>query len=130
MSYRLNFLLQVLDGDPWHRNLLRFALNEENPLMEDTMVILTASMATPWSIASSLESWANILEEHISRLKLSPEYIGKCKKRVLRRFQESYTRTSQFRRSQCAPRGTQGMRITLRFEVLRGLYENDISMLK
>ncbi|XP_003739183.1 cytoplasmic dynein 1 light intermediate chain 1 [Galendromus occidentalis] len=78
----------VLDGDPWHRNLLRFALNEVNPLMEDSMVVLTASMATPWSIASSLESWANILEEHISRLKLSPEYVGKCKKRILRRFQE------------------------------------------
>ncbi|XP_022688383.1 cytoplasmic dynein 1 light intermediate chain 2-like isoform X2 [Varroa jacobsoni] len=78
----------VLDGDPWHRNLLRFALNEENPSMQDTMVVLTASMAVPWSIASSLEAWANLLEEHISRLKLNPEYVEACKKRILRRFQE------------------------------------------
>lgn len=78
----------VLDGDPWHRNLLRFALNEDNPTMADTMVVLAASMASPWTISSSLESWANILEEHITRLKLNPEYVEGCKKRILRRFQE------------------------------------------
>lgn len=76
----------VLDGDPWHRNLLKFVLTEET--LEDTTVLLTASMTTPWSLLDSLQSWATVLEEHLSRLRLPPSTVEKNRLRVLRRFQD------------------------------------------
>ncbi|XP_037287432.2 dynein light intermediate chain [Rhipicephalus microplus] len=76
----------VLDGDPWHRNLLKFVLTEET--LEDTTVLLTASMTTPWSLLDSLQSWATVLEEHLSRLRLPPSTVEKNRLRVVRRFQD------------------------------------------
>lgn len=76
----------VLDGDPWHRNLLKFVLTEET--IENTTVLLTASMTTPWTLLDSLQSWATLLEEHLTRLRLPPSTIEKNRLRVLRRFQD------------------------------------------
>ncbi|KAG8179940.1 hypothetical protein JTE90_025264 [Oedothorax gibbosus] len=78
----------VLDGDHWHRNLLRYVLNEET--FSNTTVLLTASMSEPWDIMESLKNWTQILEEHIQRLRLPPEFLEEHRKRVLKRF-EDYT---------------------------------------
>lgn len=56
----------VLDGDPGHVNLLKYALNENN--FAHTLVILTVSMATPWSWKEHLEHWVKILSEHVNNL--------------------------------------------------------------
>lgn len=86
--YKINILsdqthagVWVLDGDPSHTGLLKFAITEEN--FENILVLLVASMAHPWSIMESLNKWASYLREHIDRLKLKPEdrreYEDSCK---------------------------------------------------
>lgn len=71
----------VLDGDPSHAHLLRFALSEET--FPHTLVMFTVAMTTPWGIQDQLQSWASILQDHIDRLKLSADviqnYKQKCK---------------------------------------------------
>ena len=78
----------VLDGDPFHRELLKFALNDST--FGDTTILLVASMTTPWDIIDSLERWAGILESEIkSRLfKSSPDELSSFKRANLKRYQE------------------------------------------
>lgn len=64
----------VLDGDPGHGNLLKYALNEKN--FPHTLVILTVSMTTPWSWQEQLDHWTTILREHVDKLNLSPGTIN------------------------------------------------------
>jgi len=61
----------LLDGDPHHRNLLKFALSEEN--FDDATVALVASMTAPWAIMDQLQNWATLLQDHIDGLALSAE---------------------------------------------------------
>lgn len=58
----------VLDGDPAHTDLLRFALNEET--FQDTLIILTVAMTTPWGVLEQLQHWASVLADHLDKLKL------------------------------------------------------------
>ncbi|XP_056648252.1 cytoplasmic dynein 1 light intermediate chain 2 [Diorhabda sublineata] len=58
----------VLDGDPAHVDLLKFALNEET--FQETLVILTVSMTTPWGILEQLQHWASVLADYLDKLKL------------------------------------------------------------
>lgn len=58
----------VLDGDPGHANLLKFALNETN--YAHTLVILTVSMTAPWSWLDQLQSWCKVLADHVDQLKI------------------------------------------------------------
>lgn len=60
----------VLDGDPGHKNLLKFALNTET--FPHTLVILTVAMTTPWGIMDQLHTWAAALGDHIEKLGLEP----------------------------------------------------------
>ncbi|XP_023234140.1 cytoplasmic dynein 1 light intermediate chain 2-like isoform X1 [Centruroides sculpturatus] len=76
----------VVDGDPWHRNLLKFVLNDET--LPHTTVLLTASMTQPWNILESLQNWALILDEHIDRLRLPQEILEQHRQRILKRFQD------------------------------------------
>lgn len=76
----------ILDGDEYYASLLKFALNEEN--FEDTIVLICASMAEPWKIKDALEQWAEILEKHVSRLKITRERMQEYKESLVRHFQE------------------------------------------
>ncbi|XP_078335550.1 cytoplasmic dynein 1 light intermediate chain 2-like isoform X6 [Crassostrea virginica] len=76
----------VLDGDPSHTGLLKFAITEEN--FENILVLLVASMAQPWSIMESLNKWASYLQEHVDRLKLKPEDRREYEDSLVRFFQE------------------------------------------
>ena len=58
----------LVDGDLHHRGLLKFALNEEN--FAHTLVLLVASLSSPWSIMESLQRWTEVLTTHVDRLKL------------------------------------------------------------
>lgn len=71
----------ILDGDPGHNNLLKYALNESN--YAHTLVILTLSMTTPWSWVEQLQHWIKILEHHIAELKLEPEEKSQCRQRLV-----------------------------------------------
>ena len=61
----------MLDGDPRHSNLLKFALTESNAV--DTLVLLVVSIAQPWRMLDSLRQWVELLERHIARLNLPAE---------------------------------------------------------
>ncbi|GIY30662.1 cytoplasmic dynein 1 light intermediate chain 2 [Caerostris darwini] len=76
----------VLDGDQWHRNLLKYVLNEET--FSNTTILLTASMSEPWDIMESLKNWSQILEEHVQRLRLPESVLEEHRKRVLKRFED------------------------------------------
>lgn len=56
----------VLDGDPGHANLLKFALNAKR--FPNTLVMLVAAMTTPWAILDQLQSWSRVLGDHIDKL--------------------------------------------------------------
>ncbi|XP_076254743.1 dynein light intermediate chain [Rhynchophorus ferrugineus] len=58
----------VLDGDPSHSDLLKFALNEET--FQETLVILTVSMTTPWGILEQLQHWSSVLADHLDKLNI------------------------------------------------------------
>lgn len=75
----------VLDGDPGHKNLLKFALNEET--FPHTLVILTVAMTTPWGILDQLQSWAAVLGDHIDKLDLTPEQRLQSKKQQVQKWQ-------------------------------------------
>lgn len=75
----------VLDGDPGHTNLLKFALSEET--FPHTLVILTVAMTTPWGILDQLQSWASVLGDHIDKLNLTPEHRLQSKKQQVQKWQ-------------------------------------------
>lgn len=71
----------VLDGDPEHGHLLRYALSEES--FPHTLVMLVVAMTTPWGILDQLQSWATILQDHIDRLKLSSDELQEFKQKSM-----------------------------------------------
>ena len=58
----------MLDGDPRHSELLQFAVNAET--VEHTVVLLSVSMATPWTIMDQLQTWATTLHGHLDSVKV------------------------------------------------------------
>eukprot|EP00096_Caligus_rogercresseyi_P005596 TRINITY_DN2151_c0_g1_i6.p1 TRINITY_DN2151_c0_g1~~TRINITY_DN2151_c0_g1_i6.p1 ORF type:complete len:489 (-),score=103.30 TRINITY_DN2151_c0_g1_i6:861-2327(-) len=75
----------ILDGDPQHSHLLRFALKESN--FTDTTVCLCVAMTTPWNIIDQLHNWASILQDHIDKLELSAERTKTLQSENIRRWQ-------------------------------------------
>lgn len=67
----------VLDGDPGHANLLRFALSSER--FPHTLVMLVAAMTTPWAILDQLQAWAALLGDHIDKLPLNNDTRQQCR---------------------------------------------------
>ncbi|KAH1011965.1 hypothetical protein HUJ04_001230 [Dendroctonus ponderosae] len=81
----------VLDGDPSHVDLLKFALNEENfqtMYEQDTLVILTVSMSTPWGILEQLQHWSSVLADHLDRLKLDIDVRRNRRHLMVKKWQE------------------------------------------
>ncbi|XP_045511723.1 cytoplasmic dynein 1 light intermediate chain 2 [Colias croceus] len=74
----------VLDGDPGHTNLLKFALNEDT--FPHTLVIFTVAMTTPWGILDQLHTWAAVLGDHIDKLDLTPEQKLQSKKQQVQKW--------------------------------------------
>lgn len=76
----------VLDGDPGHTDLLKFALNEET--FQHTLVILTVTMTAPWSILEQLQHWAAVLADHLDKLKLDMDVRQNRRQHVIKVWQE------------------------------------------
>ena len=71
----------ILDGDLYHKGLLKFAVSAE--FLPETLVIFVADMSRPWTMMESLQKWASVLREHIDKMKIPPEEMRelerKCK---------------------------------------------------
>ncbi|CAH1967515.1 unnamed protein product [Acanthoscelides obtectus] len=76
----------VLDGDPAHADLLKFALNEDT--FQDTLVILTVSMTTPWGILEQLQHWASILADHLDKLNINVDVRQSCRQKMIKQWLE------------------------------------------
>lgn len=61
----------ILDGDLYHKGLLKFSL--EAISLKDTLVTLVVDMSKPWTALDSLQNWASVIREHIDKLKIPPE---------------------------------------------------------
>lgn len=76
----------VLDGDPAHTDLLKFALNEET--FHDTLVILTVTMTSSWAILDQLQHWASILADHLDKLKLDVDVRQNRRQHIVKMWLE------------------------------------------
>lgn len=61
----------ILDGDVYHKGLLKFAVSSES--LKDSVAVFVVDMSRPWSIMESLQKWTSVLREHVDKLKISPE---------------------------------------------------------
>jgi len=76
----------ILDGDvACSAPLLKFAIKPDT--LENTVLILVASMTQPWSLLSTLKKWITIVEEHIDRLKIDPTHLQELRERLQYDFQ-------------------------------------------
>ncbi|XP_055296541.1 cytoplasmic dynein 1 light intermediate chain 1 isoform X2 [Sitodiplosis mosellana] len=75
----------VLDGDPGHVNLLKYALNENN--FPHTLIILTVSMTAPWSWNEQLNHWIQILSDHVKKLNIPADVQQEAENRLKNAWQ-------------------------------------------
>ncbi|XP_058804730.1 cytoplasmic dynein 1 light intermediate chain 1 isoform X2 [Phymastichus coffea] len=80
----------ILDGDPGHANLLKFALNNER--FPHTLVVLVAAMTTPWAILDQLQFWSRVLGEHIDKLSRETDSFKQmwqdCRQQIMKKWQD------------------------------------------
>ncbi len=60
----------ILDGDLYHKGLLKFAVTAES--LKDSLAVLVVDMSRPWTIMESLQKWTSVLREHVDKLKIAP----------------------------------------------------------
>uniref|UniRef100_A0A4X2KKN0 Dynein light intermediate chain n=1 Tax=Vombatus ursinus TaxID=29139 RepID=A0A4X2KKN0_VOMUR len=76
----------ILDGDLYHKGLLKFAVSAET--LQETLVIFVADMSRPWTVMESLQKWASVLREHIDKMKIPPEEMRDMEQKFMKDFQE------------------------------------------
>ncbi|XP_039192251.1 cytoplasmic dynein 1 light intermediate chain 1 [Crotalus tigris] len=76
----------ILDGDLYHKGLLKFAI--EAISLKDTLIMLVVDMSKPWTALDSLQKWASVVREHIDKLKIPPEEMKEMEQKIVRDFQE------------------------------------------
>uniref|UniRef100_A0A8C5PD06 Dynein light intermediate chain n=1 Tax=Leptobrachium leishanense TaxID=445787 RepID=A0A8C5PD06_9ANUR len=76
----------ILDGDLYHKGLLKFALSADT--IKDTVAVFVGDMSRPWTIMESLLKWASVLREHIDKLKIPPEEMRDLEQQIVKGFQE------------------------------------------
>ncbi|CAH8666194.1 unnamed protein product [Schistosoma margrebowiei] len=79
-----NLSVSIIDGNPIQSYLLKYVMTEDS--FNDQMVIIVVSINEPWKIIEALQKWAEILNKHINKLKLSKEMIKACKSRISKEF--------------------------------------------
>ncbi|XP_012502316.1 PREDICTED: cytoplasmic dynein 1 light intermediate chain 1 [Propithecus coquereli] len=76
----------ILDGDLYHKGLLKFSLDAIS--LKDTLVMLVVDMSKPWTALDSLQKWASVIREHVDKLKIPPEEMKEMEQKLIRDFQE------------------------------------------
>ncbi|XP_053570233.1 cytoplasmic dynein 1 light intermediate chain 1 [Bombina bombina] len=76
----------ILDGDLYHKGLLKFAMDSSS--VRDTLIMLIVDMSRPWLALDSLHKWASVIREHIDKLKIPPEEMKEMEAKMVRSFQE------------------------------------------
>ncbi|XP_008827458.1 cytoplasmic dynein 1 light intermediate chain 1 [Nannospalax galili] len=76
----------ILDGDLYHKGLLKFSLDALS--LKDTLVMLVVDLSKPWTALDSLQKWASVVREHVDKLKIPPEEMKEMEQKLIRDFQE------------------------------------------
>ncbi|KAF7688142.1 cytoplasmic dynein 1 light intermediate chain 2 isoform X1 [Silurus meridionalis] len=76
----------ILDGDVFHKGLLKFAVSSES--LKDSVAVFVVDMSRPWSTMESLQKWTSVLREHMDKLKIPPEDMRDMEQRMVKNFQE------------------------------------------
>uniref|UniRef100_A0A8C9P0E7 Dynein light intermediate chain n=1 Tax=Spermophilus dauricus TaxID=99837 RepID=A0A8C9P0E7_SPEDA len=76
----------ILDGDLYHKGLLKFSLDAMS--LKDTLVMFVVDMSKPWTALDSLQKWASVVREHVDKLKIPPEEMKEMEQKLIRDFQE------------------------------------------
>ncbi|XP_029464055.1 cytoplasmic dynein 1 light intermediate chain 2 isoform X2 [Rhinatrema bivittatum] len=76
----------ILDGDLYHKGLLKFAVAAES--VKEMLAVFVGDMSRPWTIMESLQKWASVLREHIDKLKIPPEDVREMEQKLVKDFQE------------------------------------------
>ncbi|XP_003499738.1 cytoplasmic dynein 1 light intermediate chain 2 [Cricetulus griseus] len=76
----------ILDGDLYHKGLLKFAVSAES--LPETLVIFVVDMSRPWTVMESLQKWASVLREHIDKMKIPPEEMRDLERKFMKDFQD------------------------------------------
>ncbi|XP_075432884.1 cytoplasmic dynein 1 light intermediate chain 2 [Ascaphus truei] len=76
----------ILDGDLYHKGLLKFALSADS--IRETLAVFVGDMSRPWTIMESLLKWASVLREHIDKLRIPPEILRDLEQKIVKDFQE------------------------------------------
>ncbi|KAM9493211.1 cytoplasmic dynein 1 light intermediate chain 2 isoform 2-T2 [Clarias gariepinus] len=76
----------ILDGDVYHKGLLKFAVSSET--LKDSVAVFVVDMSRPWSIMEALQKWTSVLREHVDKLKIPPEDMRDMEQTMVRAFQE------------------------------------------
>uniref|UniRef100_A0A8C4IC94 Dynein light intermediate chain n=1 Tax=Dicentrarchus labrax TaxID=13489 RepID=A0A8C4IC94_DICLA len=76
----------ILDGDLYHKGLLRFAVSAQT--LPDCLAVFVADMSRPWTIMESLQKWASVLRDHVDKLKIPPEDMREMEQKMVKAFQE------------------------------------------
>uniref|UniRef100_A0A6I8Q696 Dynein light intermediate chain n=1 Tax=Xenopus tropicalis TaxID=8364 RepID=A0A6I8Q696_XENTR len=76
----------ILDGDLYHKGLLKFAMDPSS--VRDTLIMLVVDMSRPWLALDSLQKWASVIREHVDKLKIPPEEMKEMEEKIVRNFQE------------------------------------------
>ncbi|XP_016323019.1 cytoplasmic dynein 1 light intermediate chain 2-like [Sinocyclocheilus anshuiensis] len=69
----------ILDGDLYHKGLLKFAVTAES--LKDSLAVFVVDMSRPWTIMESLQKWTSVLREHVDKLKIPPEEMKEMEQR-------------------------------------------------
>lgn len=69
----------LLDGDLYHKSLLKFAVTAQS--LPDCLAVFVADMSRPWTIMESLQKWAGVLRDHVDALKIPPEGMREMEQR-------------------------------------------------
>ncbi|XP_041763653.1 cytoplasmic dynein 1 light intermediate chain 1-like isoform X2 [Anopheles merus] len=75
----------TLAADPELNGLLKFALNECT--FPHTLILLTLSIAAPWTWMDQLQYWMKVLDNHIGGLVIDAELKHQCKARLMAKWQ-------------------------------------------
>ncbi|KAG8521608.1 Cytoplasmic dynein 1 light intermediate chain 1, partial [Galemys pyrenaicus] len=76
----------ILDGDLYHKGLLKFSLDAIS--LKDTLVMLIVDMSKPWTALDSLQKWASVVREHIDKLKIPPEEMKEMEQKDFQEYVE------------------------------------------
>lgn len=69
----------ILDGDLYHKGLLKFAVTPQS--LPDCLAVLVVDMSRPWTIMESMQKWASVLRDHVDKLKVPPEDMRELEQR-------------------------------------------------